>query len=54
MQKLNSRLKGYKKITSKLAYGVRVLQVTIQCIPVLKRHGNRFFVYPSSVLLMEV
>ena len=29
---------------SKLVYGVRVLQGTIQGIPVLKAHGNRSFV----------
>ena len=34
---------------SKLVYGVRAFQVTIKGIPVLKAHGNRFFVYPSSV-----
>ena len=39
---------------SKLVYGVRVLEATIQGIAVLKRHGNKFLVYPTSVLLIEL
>ena len=53
-RKVNCRLKRFIRFTSKLTYGVRVLQVTVQGIKILNGMVLGFLFTPVSFLLMEV